>query len=453
MNSSFVMFLRRRLLAIVLALVTVCILIGYHQQTARIPYVLAGHAQSEHGSTGLKENMSSQEFIAAAMTSAQEDNFDHSHIRAMCDAQQWDPSVVFTCHGIIGGIGNIRQELLHCIRYSISAGAGLILPVINLRSTSNLSDLTSGTTSMDYLFDQDRFLSRMKKACPQMPIYKDVDELEKLGSVTEVEMIYPRKLPHWPFMDAYSARPRVEQIKAPEGEISLVPFERVWQHFPICHDSVGFADTFGQLLPFRHDVHRLAAIILYELYSRYNLSIDPTVPTTKPEAHSFIGIHLRTASDILSYWIGYRDQANYYLDHIDSSHFLSSLPLIYLASGNASSIRDFSSEAQALTPPKPVVTKYDLIPDTHREELASLTWDQQALVDYLVLSRSAYFMGMADSSFAWTLAVSRRKTSEAGSCGFRQSWWKGRLFGTSFSDEFSDLIGNRRYGWESRMWP
>ncbi|RFU30229.1 hypothetical protein B7463_g6105, partial [Scytalidium lignicola] len=452
MNSSSLLLLRRRLLAIGLSIFIACFLIGYNQPT-HIQHALEDITRNGPEASEPKRHRSKEEFIATTMSSALEDNFDYSHIREVCDAQQWDSTVVFTCHGIIGGIGNIRQEILHCIRYSISAGAGLILPVINLRSASNLSNLTSGTTSMDYLFDQDRFLSRMKNACPQMPIYKDLDELKKLGPVTETEMIYPRKLPHCPLIPTYSAQSRVQELKAPKGEITLVPFERVWQHFPICRDSVGFANTFGLLLPLRRDVHRLAAVILYELYSHYHLSIDPSVTTTNPQAHSFIGIHLRTASDILPYWIKYRDQANYYLKRMDSSQFLSSLPIIYIASGNISSVQEFSSEVQSLSSPKPVVTKYDLISGADRDELANLTWDQQALVDYLVLTRSAYFMGMADSSFAWTLAVSRRKTSSAGSCGWRMGSWKSHLWGTSFRDEFSDLIGNRGYGWESRMWP
>ena len=112
----------------------------------------------------------------------------------------------------------------------MSAGAGLILPTINLRSEGNLSDLESGTAPMSYLFDQDRFVSRLKTACPKMPIYRDIEDLEKIGPVTETEAIEPKKLPHWPTQPAFEARTRVEQLKAPAGQISLIPFHRVWQY-------------------------------------------------------------------------------------------------------------------------------------------------------------------------------------------------------------------------------
>jgi hypothetical protein len=127
--------------------------------------------------------------------------------------------------------GNIRQELLHCIRYAISAGAGMILPLINLRSNGNLSDLNNGIAGLDYLFDQDRFVSRLKSSCPQMPIYTSLEELQKLGPVITTETLEPRKLFHW-FTSpaAYSARPRVQELKDPAGQISLIPFEHVWQY-------------------------------------------------------------------------------------------------------------------------------------------------------------------------------------------------------------------------------
>jgi hypothetical protein len=60
----------------------------------------------------------------------------------------------------------------------------------------------------------------------------------------------------------------------------------------MCHDPVGFVDTFGGLLPLREDVYRLAATILYELVFRFDLSIDPFPATSPPFADTFIGIQV-----------------------------------------------------------------------------------------------------------------------------------------------------------------
>jgi len=86
-------------------------------------------------------------------------------------------------------------------------------------------------------------------------------------------------------------------------------------------------------------------------------------------------------------------------------------------------------------------------------ELDRLTWDQQALVDLLILSRGAFFMGMADSSFAWTISHGRRRLSRKGTCQMPKGFWKSVLWGTAYEDEYSDLMGNHGYGWEDRMWP
>ncbi|KAL2069416.1 hypothetical protein VTL71DRAFT_14095 [Oculimacula yallundae] len=398
---------------------------------------------------------SEEEFITQAMSSAIEDDFDHGYIADMCAAQEWDDTVVFECQNLIGGIGNLRQEILHCIRYAIDAGAGLILPVIKLRKDDDLSNLESGTTSMDYLFDKDRFLSRMELACPQMRVYQDLRELESMGTVTKTELIDPKKLPHaMTSRIAYSCREHIKEIRAPPGQISLIPLENLWRHYPICHDPVGFADTFGNLLPLRQDVHRLAATALYKLYSRYDVQIDPSAATTGRFANSFIGIHLRTANDILSYWLGYDDQAAYYLQQISASPYLTDLPVMYIASGNATSISDFSAlQEDTLVQPKHVITKHDLLSGDNAAELAALTWDQQALVDYLILTRSGYFMGMGDSSFAWTIAINRRKQTSGGTCAFPKGWWKSKLLGSALRDDFSDLLGKHGYGWEDKMWP
>jgi len=118
-----------------------------------------------------------------------------------------------------------------------------------------------------------------------------------------------------------------------------------------------------------------------------------------------------------------------------------------------SSIQSFSQEISALSTPVPVVTKRDLLFGADLAELESLTWDQQALVDLLVLERGAFFMGMADSSFAWTISHGRRKFSKKGTCQMPKGFWKSMLWGTAYEDEFSDLIGNHGYGWEDKMWP
>jgi hypothetical protein len=63
-----------------------------------------------------------------------------------------------------------------------------------------------------------------------MEIYSSVEELEKVGTVIETEVMDARKLPHWPLQPAFEAKTRVDEIRAPAGQITLVPFQKIYQH-------------------------------------------------------------------------------------------------------------------------------------------------------------------------------------------------------------------------------
>jgi hypothetical protein len=75
-------------------------------------HLLSGGNQSpiptENGQQGRpihESTLSKEQFIEAAIKSATVDDYDDTAIRAMCDAQDWNMSVVFTCRGTIGGVG------------------------------------------------------------------------------------------------------------------------------------------------------------------------------------------------------------------------------------------------------------------------------------------------------------------------------------------------------------
>lgn len=205
---------------------------------------------------------------------------------------------------------------------------------------------------------------------------------------------------------------------------------------------------------YRFDARALASAVLYELSIQHNLDIYPSKAI---EDSTFLGIHLRTAPDATrSGWLSYEDQSAAY------QHFASlyALPVIYVASGNLTSIGLFSG----LVAPTPVVTKYTLLA-SRPDELAllnSLSWDQQAEVDYLVLLRASRYLGMTDSNFSWAVAVARRALSKAGTCGgpagngivgFRVANGVGDA-GVAYEDERNVIVGGPcRFRFETRAWP
>jgi len=341
----------------------------------------------------------------------------------------------------------------------MDAGAGIIVPLIHTRDAEDLSDLDSGTVDLNYAFNLDEFLARLHSSCPEMPIHADVVALEALGPVTKTPHLYPFDLPHIPTLAVLSVRPKVHAWKSdsPAGHITVVPFGPVTSYYPVCHDGAAFSDSFGRILPFAPAVLRLAASALWTLRANFSMALEPTrvVSPVLPNSPSFLGVHLRTSADILPDWPAYEVQRDYYFKRMrDAKHGAHGLPLIYLASGNRSSIEQFTSEAATqFTPSIAVLTKHDLLLPDELEELRQMTWDQQALVDYLILLRSSYFLGMAESSFSWLVATRRRVYSVHGSCGVRRGLWMGYLWGSALWDEFSDLWGGHPYGFEINLWP
>jgi hypothetical protein len=453
-------------------------------------------------------------FLEAAERSAGEDDFEGSHINALCEKTEWDPQLVFDCEHIQGGIGeslflklriqdqlkllsfsksrfghmslgcslwimdranlllgNTKLQILNCIRYAIDAGASIIMPTINTRAQSDLSNLEAGNQQLNYTFNTPVFLHRIAASCPQMTIHPNIETLKTQGSVTITKNVTPSNTPHFPGTIVTSVKTTVTRLKTQVQEdfkrkeknraetttkpIILIPFGKVDSYYPVCRDGAPFADAFGRLLPFRPSAVRLAAAALWTLYSEHAIPIDPTIATSHPlpQNPGFLGIHLRTSADALPHWPKYEQQKDYYLQRMqDTKHGAHNLPLIYLASGNVSSSSLFSAEIRKISS-APIVTKASLLSGADREELENMTWDQQALVEYLILLRASYFLGMGESSFSWLVAVRRRIESRAGTCGWRTGLWTGYLKGAAIQDEFSDVLGGHPYGWEINMWP
>ena len=108
--------------------------------------------------------------------------------------------------------------------------------------------------------------------------------------------------------------------------------------------------------------------------------------------------------------------------------------------------------------PVRVVTKISLLEKSPlaQDDLALLdemTWDQHALVDYLVLSRSSRFLGLRDSSFSYNLAITRHSWGDGGICT-RQNNGLSLPDGIVYTDDLSVLIGVKDFGrFRKGLWP
>ncbi|KAF5872114.1 putative alternative oxidase protein [Botrytis fragariae] len=384
---------------------------------------------------------------------------DSAALRALCEKTEWNPDkVIFTCDNSIGGVGDIRNSILNCVRYAISAGAGLVIPRIILQNPDDISQIRTGErVSMAYMFDYFHFVDSLKYSCPQMVIYGYIDDVsnsnEGRGPITLLpESLYSSPIPKtglehpekWgelfeEWLDGYYYFATNETMNMPV----TVELGRSYLQYPIYSDGEEFALSFGGILKFRDNLRILATTVLQNMLSTYNMSGDlsqPFLPDT------FFGAHLRTEIDATKSWPAkdwlyqrYEFQSIQYLKKLASTD----LTLIYVASGNETETAQFARDAAAYN----VTTKWKLLDAKDRELLSKLSWDQQAIVDFLVLTKSSKFVGIGHSSFTWNIALQRHQFLEN-----KKDYLDGpELLSDKLSTVFGETGGHPEYA--ACLWP
>lgn len=56
--------------------------------------------------------------------------FDNKTMVELCGSRQWTEGLIFKCEPPEGGIGNVRNVFLNCVRYAIEAGGSLRKSVV-----------------------------------------------------------------------------------------------------------------------------------------------------------------------------------------------------------------------------------------------------------------------------------------------------------------------------------
>lgn len=183
----------------------------------------------------------------------------------------------------------------------------------------------------------------------------------------------------------------------------------LWE-WPVHHDGPELANTFGGLCKFNRTMMRLgkAALAGMQAFAReHNRGRDDGLRLKDDEASQFLGVHLRTEADAERFWPKYEDQEEAYLNKADEV----GLRVGYVASGNLTETHKLAKAAQekiGLT----LVSKDDLLSEADLAELRSLSWDQQGLVDYIVLAGAEYFTGNSRSSFSISMCLKRNLKDE-----------------------------------------
>ncbi|KAG7290134.1 hypothetical protein NEMBOFW57_000131 [Staphylotrichum longicolle] len=379
--------------------------------------------------------------------------------RVCKETTAWTSGIVFVCDNNSGGIGNIRNYILTCVRYAIEAGAaGLVLPRISTRSEKDLSNLQLGQQGFDYFFDEDHFRQSLQAACPQFTLYDSTNDIPHAPVPFKAEKITPRNFGRRGGCDQRELNKHTglfgkafaTHIATTADELHLPPpslqHPRIirfnwgvqWD-WPVFRDGPEFVATYGGLLRFRQDI-----LALGQRAAGYMRQFA----LQRGGSRAFAGLHLRTENDALSRWPKFDEQSGAYLERAGAMDFRAA----YLATGNKTEARKLTVAA-AERHGMAVVTKHELL-KSHPEDLAALealTWDQQGLVDFVVLLECDYFLGVSPSSFSMNVAGKRHLQAE----GLYTRPWK--IGGDG--DGRSWLVGKYEQYWEDwlfmydSLWP
>lgn len=388
--------------------------------------------------------------------------FDGAPIEKLCASRTWTPGLILSCDPPPGGIGEVKNAILTCIRFGIEMGAELVLPDIIKRSEIKIEVLVPHDHGprrgipLEYFFDRDHLENALATHCPQMKIYRSMSDGDlydhpgllhpprmNLGDLTNEFMAgsvmsKPQELAEKinAFMDSKSP-PR--ERKYPFRVHLMTPSFA----FPTSYDPPDFADNFGRILRIREDARRLAAAALFNMQKMFRLNLNPK---NSLKSNGFIGVHLRTEKDVQGVFPSYEDQAADYLDVIVENK----IPVIYLATGatkeNVTHFRERAEDFNATT-----VLKTDILEGSDLEALEQLSWDQRALVDYEVMLRAGLMVGTSMSSFAWNLALRRKNTYGYGGDVLNDSMSET----VRFKDDYSIVFGRHELGKNIQLsiWP
>jgi hypothetical protein len=428
--------------------------------------LFVSHAIPVHNAWTLSRETFIQEWLENQIGSSP----NVSSISYLCrqPAIKWRPNIVLDLDDANGGIGNVRGNIFDFISLAILTGSSIMLPRYQTRSSTDLSNLFTGKTDFDTFFDEHHFTATFATACPKMEIYKLTDEHPP-----------PPALPNRYGMP--SMRHDLENAQAQSPQASVADFNNwliqqpgydaskpalvkvgrsLWDGLDPRLLPAGVRRDFGGSLRLTPQVRRLAAIVTYNLARRYRLhDIDPRLPYYPV---SFLGAHLRTESDASKAgWLGDGDIKNQHSNYTGQINaYLSqaverNLPVIYVASGNASEISRFTEKAWSLHNFN-VTSKLALLSGTDLDALNNLSWDQQGLVDYEVLRRSTSLAGFAKSSFALNIAITRNEFVDYNRERLRIRREEARDQSVAFDDGLSKIWGRNEVQ-EAKMlrgaWP
>lgn len=396
---------------------------GLSTGVANLSMPFAG-TSSPNGQTRLFED---------ALFEIEGEEWDGQYVQQICeDVEEWRPGFYFQCIHNTGGFGNLKNYVLTCLRYAIESGAtGMVMPTFQLRA-NDLVDIFGNSVPFDYMFDEQHFKRHVRRLCPQIKIFdrkEDIPNIDK-ATISEDGIKHIQNVVHDSDQGLQPLNQRVATLSQDmqtffEGKygardsferpiLMIPPWPTVDEWPGHAVDSTRFFNTFGRIMRVRQDFRDIALTLLREMQMQFPQHFGPAPgePVSTPLL-SYLGIHLRIEADAVPDW-GWATAEECYQA---AQKFVeeNTAGLIYIATGDVAGIERMTQICAEMPSQPQVISKTTLLNGTRTSEqgraawrqLQKLTWDQQAVVDYLVLLRCYRFSGMTMSTYSMAIASRR----------------------------------------------
>jgi hypothetical protein len=344
-----------------------------------------------------------------------------SNLKYTCEHTEWRDDMYLNCLGINQGITSVMSQLKVCFKMAIDAGVNLMLPTMALRDSANLTNYNFMDESGHYpykdWFDVEHLVQNMGAACPQMQIVEgkapepvrytlDVD-IDQDPAFQPFRGVFWPGHPFRPFFDQQVARKIVEWegrklIPVPEKGSTTVNIMPAFNSYKVTDDPTGDSlriwYELGHLIRFKEVTRNIVASLMGKL-----------------AGGPFIGIHFRVEADATN-WAPIDQQIERTLFAANRAwkeygwSQNGARKVIYLACGDQGQIAKFVEAAKGWH----VVDKWSVAKDWPAQTAKDITdainglpFDHQGTVDFGVMLKSSFFIGVMGSAFSYTIANSR----------------------------------------------
>jgi len=330
--------------------------------------------------------------------------------------------IYLKCGSMSAGLTSIVSQVKVCLKMAVDTGSSLVLPAIPLRDSTDLTDFNffnqDAYMTYDKWFDVDHLISNMAKACPKMKIIHP-DQLDTSIPVKHTWNVEIGDAPGYHFPDSYFwvgrpfktffqeqfARRKAEFEASPEGKkkgkegITIVTIAAPFLLFRITDDptrcDLALWNDLALLVRFREQPRQIIDRLLSHM------------------ERPFYGVHFRVEKDNI--WTPLDVQLATDLDSLDAAWAKfgnpgAQKPLVYLACGDLEQVKIFETAGKERG--WEVVHKW-AVAEGNEETLGmikELPFDFQGAVDFGVMVRSEFYIGITGSAFSNTVANARDVT-------------------------------------------